>query len=211
MNAKHSLGLLAAVGLSYFAGNPDLALLLPAHATELPVPLNVSQAEQEPLDAPYVATPQVVVDRMLELAEVGPDDVVYDLGSGDGRVVITAAKQFGARGVGIEIDPELVQQATANAQAAGVADRVEFRQQDLFQTDFSEATVVTLYLLPEVNLRLRPLLLQQLKPGTRIISHGFNMGDWQPEETVVVPADRLRILYKWTVPTEIPEYLRSSP
>ncbi|MBD3885585.1 class I SAM-dependent methyltransferase [Phormidium tenue FACHB-886] len=210
MSTNRSLGLLTALGLSYLAGDPH-ALLLPAQATEPPASLTVSQAEQEPLDAPYVATPQVVVDRMLELAKVGPEDIVYDLGSGDGRVVITAAKQFGARGVGIEIDPELVQQATANAQAAGVADRVQFRQQDLFQTDFSEATVVTLYLLPEVNLRLRPVLLQQLKPGTRIISHGFDMGEWQPEETVVVPADRLRILYKWTVPTQIPEYLRSSP
>lgn len=164
---------------------------------------------EEPLQAPYVPTPQVVVDRMLEMAEVDADDVIYDLGSGDGRLVITAAQRFGARGVGIEIEPDLVEQATVNAEAAGVADRVEFRQQDLFQTDFSNATVVTLYLLPEVNLQLRPLLFEQLQPGTRIISHSFDMGDWEPEETEVVQGpQKLHIIYKWTIPAEIPENLR---
>jgi SAM-dependent methyltransferase len=166
-------------------------------------------AAEAPLQAPYVPTPQVVVDRMLEMAEVGPEDVVYDLGSGDGRLVITAAKTYGARGVGIEIIANLVEQATINAEAAGVADRVEFRQQDLFETDFSEATVVTLYLLPEINLQLRPLLFEQLQPGTRVISHGFDMGNWQPEdiETVQGP-QKLHIIYKWTIPAEIPESLR---
>jgi SAM-dependent methyltransferase len=183
---------------------PSLILAQTAEPAELETP------QAEPLNAPYVATPQIVVDRMLELAELKSDDIVYDLGSGDGRVVITAAQKFGVRGVGIELDPDLIQVARANAEAAGVADRVEFRQADIFETDFSEATVVTLYLLPEVNLRLRPRLLSQLKPGTRIISHGFDMGNWRPEETVVVPADRLRILYKWTVPAEIPADLRSS-
>ena len=164
---------------------------------------------EAPLEAPYVPTPQVVVDRMLEMAEVGPDDVVYDLGSGDGRLVITAAQKFGARGVGIEIEPELVEQANANAEAAGVADRVEFRQQDIFQADFGDATVVTLYLLPEVNLQLRPLLFEQLQPGTRVISHSFDMGDWAPEATETVQGpQKLHIIYKWTIPTEIPENLR---
>ena len=165
------------------------------------------QAE-EPLEAPYVPTPQVVVDRMLAMAEVGANDVVYDLGSGDGRVVITAAQKIGARGVGIEIDPRLIAQAQTNAQAAGVSDRVQFRQEDLFTTDFSEATVVTLYLLPEVNLRLRPLLLTQLKPGTRIVSHSFDMGDWEPEDVEVVRGpSKLHILYKWTVPEVVPPEL----
>jgi cyclopropane fatty-acyl-phospholipid synthase-like methyltransferase len=145
---------------------------------------------------------------MLELGEVGADDVVYDLGSGDGRIVIAAAKQYGARGVGIDIDPQRVQEANANAQAAGVADRVEFRQQDLFQADFSKATVVTLYLLPEVNRQLRPQLLEQLQPGTRIVSHAFNMGDWEPEQVVEVDG---RMIYVWTVPEEIPENLRQAP
>ncbi|NJO40542.1 MAG: class I SAM-dependent methyltransferase [Cyanobacteria bacterium RU_5_0] len=167
---------------------------------------------EEPLNAPYVPTPQIVVDRMLEMATVGSDDVVYDLGSGDGRLVITAAKNYGARGVGIEINSRLIEQSNANAQAAGVADRVEFRQEDLFQADFSDATVVTLYLLPEVNLQLRPLLLEQLRPGTQIVSHGFDMGDWEPEEVVTVQGpNRLHIIYRWTVPEEIPEYLRQSP
>jgi Methyltransferase domain len=159
-------------------------------------------------DVPYVPTPEPVVQRMLELGEVGPDDVIYDLGSGDGRIVITAAEQYGARGVGIDIDPQRIQEANANAQAANVTDRVEFRQQDLLQSDFSEATVVTLYLLPEVNLRLRPQLLEQLQPGTRIVSHSFDMGDWEPEQVVEVDG---RTIYVWTVPEEIPENLRQAP
>lgn len=178
-----------------------------------PVPAAPSPIEQPleaPLEAPYVPTPQIVVDRMLDMAGITADDLLYDLGSGDGRLVITAA-QRGARGVGIEIEPELVELSDRNAAAAGVSDRVEFRQADLFQTDFSDATVVTLYLLPEVNLQLRPLLLRQLKPGTRIISHSFDMGDWEPEEVVTVRGpQKLHILYKWTVPAEIPENLRGA-
>ena len=183
----------------------------PQRVAQSPSPQSpLPETEPEaPIEAPYVPTPQVVVDRMLEMAEVGPDDVVYDLGSGDGRLVITAAQKLGARGVGIEIEPELVEQANANAEAAGVADRVEFRQQDIFQADFSDATVVTLYLLPEVNLQLRPLLFEQLQPGTRVISHSFDMGDWPPEaiETVQGP-QKLHIIYQWTIPAEIPENLR---
>ncbi|MBW4539984.1 MAG: class I SAM-dependent methyltransferase [Myxacorys chilensis ATA2-1-KO14] len=155
-------------------------------------------------DVPYVPTPQEVVDEMLQVANVGPNDVIYDLGSGDGRIVITAAQRFGTRGVGVDIDPERVAEAKANAQKAGVSDRVEFRQQDLFQTNLQEASVVTLYLLPEVNLRLRPKLLQ-LKPGTRIVSHAFDMGDWKPEQVRQVNG---RTVYYWTVPKTIPENLR---
>ena len=151
-------------------------------------------------DVPYVPTPQVVVDEMLKMANVGKDDVVYDLGCGDGRLVITAVKKYGARrGVGVDIDPQRIKESNENAQAAGVTDRVKFVEQDLFQTDFKDATVVTLYLLPEVNLRLRPRLLSELRPGTRIVSHAFDMGDWQPEKTAQVEG---RTIYFWTVPAK---------
>lgn len=148
-------------------------------------------------DVIYVPTPQPVVDAMLELAGVGRDDVLYDLGSGDGRIPVTAARRFGTRGVGIDIEPVRVREANANARAAGVTDLVSFRREDLFQADFSEATVVTLYLLPELNLRLRPILLEQLEPGTRIVSHAFDMGDWGPEHVVRVDSS---VIYMWTVP-----------
>ncbi|HKO96465.1 MAG TPA: class I SAM-dependent methyltransferase [Pyrinomonadaceae bacterium] len=157
---------------------------------------------QEPAkDVPYVPTPQVVVDKMLEVAAVTKGDVVYDLGSGDGRIVITAAKKYGVRGVGVDIDPERVQEANANAVLAGVADRVKFLEQDLFKTDLKEASVVTLYLLPEVNLRLRPKLWKELKPGTRVVSHAFNMGDWKPDQTLQVEG---RTIYYWVIPTVAP-------
>jgi hypothetical protein len=159
-------------------------------------------------DVPYVPTPEAVVNRMLEMASVQSNDVIYDLGSGDGRIVITAAQEYGTRGVGIDIDPERVQEANENARKAQVTDRVQFLQQDLFDTDISEATVVTLYLLPEVNLRLRPKLLRELKPGTRIVSHAFDMGDWQPERTEQVDG---RTIYYWTVPENPPAALLQSP
>jgi SAM-dependent methyltransferase len=155
-------------------------------------------------DVPYVPTPEPVVDRMLELADVGPDDVVYDLGSGDGRIVIRAARKYGARGVGIEIDPELVKEARQNAKNAGVSDLVEFRQGDLFKSDFSDATAVTLYLLPSVNQKLRPMLFEQLTPGTPVVSHDFDMGKWSPERTVDVSGDTI---YRWTIPEEVPDHL----
>ena len=150
-------------------------------------------------DVPYVPTAAETVSRMLELADVTESDVVYDLGSGDGRIPIAAARQYGARGVGIEIDPGRVQRARENAQEAGVADRVEFRHGDLFEADLSEATVVTLYLLPGINIELRPKLLEELEPGTPVVSHDFQMGDWSPERTVEVNGDTL---YRWTVPED---------
>lgn len=153
--------------------------------------------EQKPKDVPYVPTPQPVVDKMLELAAVTKDDIVYDLGSGDGRIVITAAKKYGVRGVGVDIDPERIKEANANAVLAGVADRVKFIEQDLFKTDLKEASVVTLYLLPEVNLRLRPKLWSELKPGTRVISHAFDMGDWEPMQKVEVQGTAI---YYWVIP-----------
>ena len=148
-------------------------------------------------DVPYVPTRQTVVDGMLKLAKVTKNDVLYDLGCGDGRIVITAAKQYGATGTGIDINPERIKEANKNAEAAKVTDKVKFVQGDLFETDFSKATVVTLYLLPAVNLKLRPILLKQLKPGTRIVSHAFDMGDWQPEQKVEVDGSTI---YFWTVP-----------
>ena len=133
---------------------------------------------------PFHATPPDVVDRMLELAKVTRDDLVFDLGCGDGRIPIRAAQKYGARGAGVDIDPRLIEQSKANARAAGVEDRVDFRVEDALETDVSNATVVTLFLLPSVNARLRPILIRQLKPGSRIVSHAFSMGpDW--------PADRI--------------------
>ena len=155
---------------------------------------------QPALDVPYVPTPTAVVNAMLSLGNVKKNDVLYDLGSGDGRIVITAAQKFGTRGVGIDIDPQRVQEANQNAKKAGVTDLVQFRQQDLFATDLSSATVVTLYLLPEINLKLRPRLLSQLKPGTRIVSHAFDMGDWKPQKVVKVAGETI---YYWTVPQRV--------
>jgi predicted RNA methylase len=134
--------------------------------------------------APYIPTPEDVVDRMLALARVGPDDVVYDLGCGDGRIPIAAAVKYGARGVGLDIDPDLIARSKANAVAAGVEDRVEFRVQDVLTADVSPATVVTLFLLSSSNEKLRPMLARQLKPGARIVSHAFSMGRAWPADQV---------------------------
>ena len=149
--------------------------------------------------APFLATPHDVVDRMLRLAGVGPADVVYDLGSGDGRIVIAAARQFGARGIGIEIDPDLVRKSEEAARAAGVFDRVSFRAQDVLTADVSEATVVTLYLLAASNVKLRPILTRQLRAGTRIVAHEFPMGAWDPSrvETFVDQTGQTRTLLLW--------------
>jgi predicted O-methyltransferase YrrM len=148
-------------------------------------------------DVIFVPTRRITVEAMLKLADVRPGDVLYDLGSGDGRIPIAAAKQFGIRAVGIEIDPARISEAKANARVAGVEHLVSFRNEDLFQADFSEATVVTLYLLPSLNEKLRPKLLRDLKPGARIVSHDFLMGDWPPEERVQVGPD---MIFLWTVP-----------
>ena len=149
------------------------------------------------LDVPFVPTPSDAVSAMLKLAGVGKDDVVYDLGSGDGRIVITAARRYGARGVGIDIDPVRIAEGERNARTAGVAGRVRFVNQDLFDADIGEATVVTLYLLPRLNLRLRPKLLAELKPGARVVSYGFDMGEWAPERSVEVGSSAV---YLWIVP-----------
>jgi SAM-dependent methyltransferase len=161
---------------------------------------SVAPAPARAPDVPYEPSPPEVVRAMLELGGVTANDVVYDLGSGDGRIVIAAAKDFGARGVGIEIDPKLVALATRNAERAGVSDRVKFVEDDLFASDFTGATVITLFLWPHVNMKLRPQLLA-LKPGTRIVSHIHDLGDWKPDRTLTVrtAGGRERTLYLWVV------------
>lgn len=160
-----------------------------------------TKPHREP-DVIYVPTPQAVVEAMLKMANVKPDDVVYDLGCGDGRVVITAAKVFGASGVGVDINPDRIAEATANAKAAGVGSRVKFIEGDLFQTDIHRASVVTLYLLTSLNLRLRPRLWSELKPGSRVVSHAFDMGEWKPERDQIVNG---RQLFLWTIPAQPPK------
>lgn len=148
-------------------------------------------------DVRYEPTEHEIVLAMLKLANVKSSDLVYDLGCGDGRIVIEAARRFGARGVGIDIDPQRIKEARENARKAGVADKVEFRNEDLFEADISRASVVMLYLFPWVNLKLRPKLLAELKPGTRIVSHSHHMGDWVPEKEIEAGGDKL---YFWTIP-----------
>jgi predicted RNA methylase len=176
-----------------------LSLALLAVAVAAPVSAQQAQTPLRTPDVIFVPTPQEVVDAMLKLAKVTKNDVVYDLGSGDGRIPITAAKTYGARAVGIDIDPQRIREATENLKTAGVGDRVKFLNQDLFQTDISEATVVTLYLLPSLNLKLLPTLNKQLKPGTRIVSHAFDMGSAKPVETLNVNG---RTVYFWTIPIQ---------
>lgn len=149
--------------------------------------------------APYVPTPQEVVDRMLQLAGVSKFDLVYDLGCGDGRIPITAAKVYGARGIGVDIDPQRIAEANANARQAGVSHLVSFKLQDAMTTDLTDATVVTLYLLSSSNLKLRPILTRQLKPGSRVVSHAFSMGDWQPArvDQFSDASGNPRTLYLW--------------
>ncbi len=148
-------------------------------------------------EVPFVPTPQEVVTGMLKLANVAKSDIVYDLGCGDGRIVITAAKDFGARAVGVDINPERIQEATENAKKAGVMSRVRFVENDLFKANIADATVVTLYLLPGVNLRLKPKLMSELKAGTRVVSHSFDMGDWKPDKTEEIDGRRI---YLWVIP-----------
>lgn len=161
-----------------------------------------TQAQPE-LDVPYVPTSEQAVQAMLKLADVKKNDIVYDLGCGDGRIVIAAAKTYGAHGVGIDLNPQRVKEANENAKKAGVESLVRFEENDLFKSDFHQATVVTLFLLPEVNLRLRPKLLKDLKPGTRIVSNTFDMEDWKPDKEMTVdgPESYLsRKLYMWVIP-----------
>jgi methyltransferase family protein len=170
-------------------------------------------AAQQPfkeLDTPYVPTPQVVVERMLGMAGVKQGDMLIDLGSGDGRLVITAAKEYGAHGFGVEIDPKLVARSNQAAERAGVADRVKFLRQDLFETDFRAADVLTLYLLPDVNMALRPKILAELRPGTRVVSHDYGMRDWQPDAQAKVAAPDKSVglrkesqVYLWIVPAKV--------
>lgn len=154
-------------------------------------------AQKIVLDVPYVPTPQKVVNGMLELADVKKGEVVYDLGCGDGRIVITAAKEFGATGIGVDLNPERIEEANANAVEAKVEDKVTFHQGDLFNFDFSKADVLTLYLLPDVNLKLKPKILAEMKPGSRVVSHAFTMGDWEPDESISVDG---RNVYLWIIP-----------
>jgi SAM-dependent methyltransferase len=172
-----------------------LLLLVPLSAALAPLP--AQKAPKRPPDVRYEPSSPAIVREMLRLAGVKKSDIVYDLGCGDGRVVIAAAKEYGARGVGIDIDPQRIEEAEANAREAGVTTLVQFRNEDLFEADFHEATVVTLYLWPWINLKLRPRLLQELKPGTRVVSHYHDMGDWVPEKQIEVEGHRV---YLWTIP-----------
>jgi SAM-dependent methyltransferase len=166
---------------------------------------DVAYAQERDLDSPYIApfvtTPQEVVDRMLELAQVSQQDLLYDLGSGDGRIVITAAKRYGAKAVGFEIDPALVRRSRRNIKEAGVEHLAEIREQDVRNANLSPATVVTMYLYPGANLRLRAAIMDQLKPGSRVVSHDFSMGDWHPDrvERMTDAAGSLRTIYLWRI------------
>jgi len=179
-------------GLSLFASLTVLTAAVPEAQTKRP---------DAPQLAPYVPTPQEVVDRMLVLANVQKSDFVVDLGCGDGRIPVTAAKKYGARGLGVDIDPVRIAEANANAKAAGVEHLVTFKLQDAMKTDVSNATVVTTYLLSASNLKLRPILTKQMKPGSRIITHNFSMGDWPPEksDTIKDATGRSRTIYLYRV------------
>ncbi|MCC2633073.1 MAG: hypothetical protein K0S48_959 [Ramlibacter sp.] len=192
--------------------DPPLCYLLPMLRLFATLCLGLSSIAalaQATEEVPFITSPDNVTLEMLRMANVGPTDHVIDLGSGDGRIVILAAKRFGASGMGVEIVPDLVRQSRRNAQDAGVAGRVEFREQDLFQTDLSPATVVTMYLLPEVNLQLRPAILA-LRPGTRVVSHDWDMGDWQPDRMIIlqvpdkaVGLEKSSKVYLWVVPAKV--------
>lgn len=187
MHRRQFLGALAAAGAAGLAHAYEPSRILLAQT---------ATARRSP-DVIFVPTPNEVVDKMLELAKVTSKDVVYDLGCGDGRIVITAAQKYGVRAVGIDIDPKRVAEANANAKAAKVTDRVRFIEGDLFEADISEATVVSLYLLTRLNEKLKPKLMKDLKPGTRVVSHAFDMGDWKPEQTAQVASSTV---YLWRIP-----------
>jgi len=173
----------------------------------LPAPLHLQSLfplQDKPLDVPYVPSKPEVVSEMLRMAKVTKDDLLYDLGCGDGRIVITAATLFGTRGVGIDIDPERIKESKENAAKAGISNLVKFFEQDIFAADFREASVVSLYLLTSVNLRLRPKLLTQLRPGTRVVSHNYGMDTWKPDDSAVVMVnDQSHNVYLWIVPANV--------
>jgi 2-polyprenyl-3-methyl-5-hydroxy-6-metoxy-1,4-benzoquinol methylase len=184
---------------SKHAGRVFPALLLFFAALSLPQPLQAQDFFDNGLDVPYVPSPQEVVTGMLKLAGVKEGDTVIDLGCGDGRIVVTAAREFGARGIGYDLDPERIKEANENAVKSGVRDKVKFVEKNLFEADIKDASVVTLYLLPGVNEKLKPRLLAELKPGTRVVSHTFTMGDWKPEKQVTVNG---RTLLLWVIPAK---------
>ena len=173
------------------------------------VPLAAQEKPKRKLDVPYVPSTEVAVKEMLKMAKIQKGDVLYDLGCGDGRIVIAAAKAHGIRGVGLDIDPQRIKEARENARTAGVESLVRFEEKDLFQADFRDATVVTLFLLPSVNMKLRPKLLADLKPGTRVVSNTFDLGDWKAEKQVNLDtydeaefSGLSQTFYLWTVPTK---------
>jgi ribosomal protein L11 methylase PrmA len=177
----------------------SLVLVATMIAASLPG-ASVALAQDAPTRRPdviYVPTPEAVVEAMLQVANVGKNDIVYDLGCGDGRIPVTAAKKYGATGVGIDIDPQRIKEAKENVAKNNVGDKVTIIQGDLFEQDLSKATVVTLYLLPSLNVKLMPKLMKELKPGTRVVSHAFDMGDWKPEKELDVEG---RKVYFWTIP-----------
>ena len=188
MHRRQFIGVLAGLGAAGLAHAYEPGRILLAQA---------QTAVRRSPDVIFVPTPNEVVDKMLEMAKVTSKDVVYDLGCGDGRIVITAAQKFGARAVGIDIDPKRIAEANANAKAAKVTNKVKFIEADLFEADIGEATVVTLYLLTRLNEKLKPKLMKELKPGTRVVSHAFDMGDWQPERKESVAASTV---YLWRIP-----------
>jgi ribosomal protein L11 methylase PrmA len=179
----------------------SVALLVMLSLASVPSAVAQTATQETPRrpDVIYVPTPDDVVEAMLQVANVTKDDIVYDLGCGDGRIPVTAARKYGARGICIDIDPQRIKEANENVQKHGVGDKVTVMNADLFATDISEATVVTLYLLPSLNVKLMPKLMRELKPGTRIVSHAFDMGDWKPEKELDVNG---RKVYFWTIPKQ---------
>lgn len=175
-------------------------LLVPLLALAIAAPALRAQEAEVKKDVPYVSTPNEVVDKMLELVKPKKGEVMYDLGCGDGRIVVTAAKKYGVKGTGVDIDPERIKESNENAEKAGVTDQVKFVVKDLFKMDFKDADFITLYLLPTVNERLRPQLLA-LRPGTRIVSHAFEMGDWEPDQEATVEPDQQNV-YFWVIPAK---------
>ena len=197
MNQMKTLNRIALIYLSLFLVMTGLAISDSMVLGLAPPAVQAQDLESKKI-VPFVPTPQEVVDKMIELAGVKKDDVVYDLGSGDGRIVITAAKK-GARAVGFDVDGNLVKESRENIRKAGVQDLAEIKQQDILTVDLSGASVVTMYLLPDVNLKLKPHILSQMKPGSRVVSHAFDMGDWKPDKTERVDG---RTIYLWTVPAK---------